>query len=408
MIKYLATLFILSAFTVSGQTLLPLQHDTTLIKHEFIFSATGDLGSSAISKSIFNPFLFGGGISSKAKDKALSNQKTNNRIGITAQAEFEYRNYNVNLFKNPKYGFLVHGGYYLSTSGNYTKDLFEMAFYGNESFLGRTADFSASSMRLTAFQKIGFGIIDKKSKSSLAINFINVSSFADANIYDGKLNQDAEGENISLFLNGNYRQTQGSTFSQGMGASIDFDYRIPFIVNQDRNAFLQVQVKNFGFGYLNKGVKRYQVDSTYTYSGFNIDQLVNSSNTFSTDFSLEDSLNIRPENKKQLIALPFYVQLGKIIDENNPNKLQSFFGLRIYPTASYVPMLYAGGNWKPKPWINLGVSAIYGGYTKFRGGLYASFKIDKMHVGIGTEDVYGLISKNALGESLTIRMRWSI
>lgn len=408
MVKYLATLFIVSAFTVSGQALLPVQYDTTILKHELIISGDGDLSSTAIPKSMFNPFVFGGEISNENKNKAFDRQKRQNRIGITAQAEFEYRNYEVNLFKNPKYGFLIHGGYYLSAYGNYSKDLFEMAFYGNEPFLGRTADFSSSRMRLTAFQKVGFGVIDKKSKSSLSLNFINVSSFADASIYKGEVTQDMDGENIDLILDGNFSQSQSTSFSKGLGASVDFDYRIPVIWFKQQTAFVQVQVKNFGFAYLNQGIKSYQVDSTYHYSGFNFDQLMNNSTTFSGDFSIQDSLNIRAENKKQMIALPFFIQIGKIIDEHHVGKFQSFFGLRIYPTASYIPMLYAGGNWKPVNWLDLGLSVSYGGYTSFRGGLYASFKMKKIHLGIGTEDVYGLVSKNALGESLNIRMRWSL
>lgn len=408
MTKYLGIIFVLSVFKVSSQTLMPIQHDTNFIKQEIIISGDGDLSATAMSKSMFNPFLFGGGISNETKDKALALQKNNNRIGLTAQAEFEYRNYNVNLFKNPRYGFLIQGGYYLSAYGNYSKDLFEMAFYGNETFLGRTADFSSSSMRLTAFQKLGFGVVDKKSKSSLSLNFINISSYANAAIQQGEILHDSDGENIDLVLDGRFAQTQGANFSKGIGASIDFDYRIPVLWLKDQTAFVQVQIKNFGFAYLNQGVKSYQVDSNYHFSGFNLDQLINSSEIFSTDFSLEDSLNLRPENKKQLVALPFFIQIGKIVDEHHAGKLQSFFGVRIYPTASYVPMLYAGGNWKPADWLNLGLSVSYGGYTKFRGGLYASFKMKSVHLGIGTEDVYGLVSKNALGESLNIRMRWSL
>ena len=71
-------------------------------------------------------------------------------------------------------------------------------------------------------------------------------------------------------------------------------------------------------------------------------------------------------------------------------------------------MLYAGGNWRPVNWLDLGISVSYGGYTTFRGGLYAGIKMNKINLGIGTEDVYGLVSKNALGESLNIRMRWSL
>lgn len=407
MVKYLSTLFILSAFAVSGQALLPIQQDTTILKHELIISGDGDLSSSAISKSMFNPFLFGGGISNDTKNKSLDRHKENNRIGATVQAEFEYRNHEVNLFKNPNFGFLVHGGYYLSAYGNYTKDLFEMAFYGNEPFLGRTADFSSTNMRLTSFQKIGFGILEKKYKSSLSFNIINISSYADASIYEGEMKQDAEGENIDLLLNGNFSQSKGSSFVKGLGASVDFDYRFPIIWFKEKTAFVQVQVKNFGFAYLNEGVKSYEVDSSYNYSGFNLNQLINNSSTFSSEFSVLDSLGIQAEDKRRMVALPFFVQIGKIVDENHEGKFQSFFGLRIYPTASYVPMLYLGANWRPAEWVDLGLSVSYGGYTKFRSGLYASFKMKDIHLGIGTEDIYGLVSKNALGESLNIRMRWS-
>ncbi len=406
MVKYLGIIFIFSALSVSGQAILPIQYDTIIHQHELIISGDADLSATSMSKSMFIPFVFGGGISNDMKDKSLDRHKSHNRIGVLAQAEFEYRNYNVNLFKNSKYGFLIHGGYYVSAFGNYRKDLFEMAFYGNEPFLGRTADFSSSSMRLTAYQKIGFGIIDKKSKSSLSLNLVNVSSFASAYINQGELTQDADGENIDLILDGNFLQSNGSSFSKGLGASIDFDYRIPVLWFKDQTAFVQVQVKNFGFAYLNKGVKSYQVDSTYHYSGFNLDQLTNNSSF--TDFSIQDSLNIRPENKKQMIALPFFVQIGKIVDEHHAGKFQSFFGVRIYPTATYVPVLYVGGNWRPVNWVDLGLSVSYGGYTYLRGGLYASFKLKNIHLGLGTEDVYGLVSKNALGESLNIRMRWSL
>ena len=406
--KYLGVIVFLSAFTVAGQTLMPIQHDTNFIKHELLVSGYGELSATAIPKSVFNPFLVGGRISNESKDQALANHKKNNRIGILAQADFQYRNYSVNLFNNPKYGFLIQGGYYVAASGNYSKDLFELGFYGNESFLGRTADISSTTMRFTAFQKIGFGVIDKKSKSSLSVNLVNVSSFANLSIAQGELTQDSEGENIDLLLEGDFRQTQGKAFSQGLGASVDFDYRIPVPWFKEQTAFLQIQVKNFGFAYMHQGVKSYQVDSSYQYAGFNLDQLINNSSTFSDDFSLQDSLNIRTENNKELISLPFFIQIGKIIDEHHEGKLQSFFGLRIYPTSSYVPMLYAGANWRPANWVDLGLSVSYGGYTKFRGGFYASFKMKNINLGLGTEDVMGLVSKNALGESLNIRLRWSL
>ncbi len=404
--KLLLILFSAGISSAFGQLLMPIQYDTLVIDQELIFSGDSEYHSTSLRKGFANRLIYGGEITNAVKDKTFNSQKNSiNHFGKDIQADIEYRNYKVNMFGNEKWGFVIKGGYYFVGSGSYSKDFFGLAFYGNESYLGKTADFSGLRTSFTGFQKIGFGVIGKKSKSSVTLNLINVSNYYAGKVLTGTMTQNDDGSDINLVLDGSFGYTNKTTFTNGTGAAVDLDFRIPIQWGQERKAFIQVQAKNLGLAYMHQGLRSYNIDSTYNYSGFTFDQLFQDESLFSKDFSVLDSLSIQTEDKKRLVALPCMFQAGKIIDEHYTGKLQSFFGIRIYPTLSYTPLIYVGGNWRPQPWLDLGLSGSYGGFGTFRGGFYASFKLKAFNFGLGTEDIYGLVSKNAFGESFNIRLR---
>lgn len=389
----------------SAQFLLPVQHDTLPLKNEIIFSGNSDYNTSSIYRDFADKILYGGNISEDIKDRSFGKQREINRFGRDIQAEIEYRNYNVNLFGNEKWGFLIRGGYYFIGAGVYSKDLFGLAFYGNEDYLDKTARFSGTTMSFTGFQKIGFGVVSKKSKSSVVLNLINVSNLYNGKIYTGELAQYGAGSNLDLNLNGTFAYTETARFSNGVGAAVDFDFRIPFTWINNSKAFIRFQARNLGFAYMNQGLKTYSADSSYTYSGFDFDQLFGNKSVFSDDFSVLDSLGINSSTRKRGIMLPGFIQAGKIVDEQHTGKWQSFFGVRVYPTLTYIPMSFLGVDWKPVQWVNLGLSVSYGGFGGFRSGFYASLNHKLLNIGLGTEDIYGLFSKGAFGQSLNVRLR---
>jgi hypothetical protein len=116
-------------------------------------------------------------------------------------------------------------------------------------------------------------------------------------------------------------------------------------------------------------------------------------------------LQIQTERKKNWVTLPSMFQAAKLIDENYQGKVQSLFGLRLYPTLSYTPMLYLGFNYRPVKFLDLGFIGSYGGFGGFRTGFYANFNFKKIQIGAGTEDVLGIVSKNAFGQSFNLRLR---
>lgn len=407
--KLLPVLFSTTFGTAFGQLLMPLQYDTTLIGQEIIFSGDSEYHSTSLRKAFANKLIYGGEIPDAVKDKTFAAHGGNlNRFGKDIQAEVEYRNYKVNMFGNEKWGFLVKGGYYFIGAGSYTTDLFGIAFYGNEAYLGRTAEFKNTRANFSAFQKLGFGVIGKKSKSSVTLSFVNVSNFYKGGLGLSQLTQNDDASNIGLLLNGSFAYTDKVKFNNGNGFAIDADFRIPVEWLNEKKAYIQVQVKNIGAAYMHNGMRSYTADSVYLdYNGFTFNQLFENQSFFSGDFSVLDSLNIQSSDKKSLIMLPGMLQAGKIIDEHYAGRWQSFFGIRLYPTLSamYPPLIYIGGNWRPQQWLDLGLSGSYGGFGSFRAGFYASFKLDKLHLGLGTEDIYGLVSRNAFGESFNVRLR---
>lgn len=398
-------LFVLGFHHAFGQLWLPIQFDTTLIDQEIILFGDNSYNSSSLRNSLADKLFRGGQISDEVINSSYDAHNGLNRLGKNLQAEFEYRNYKANIFGNENWGFLVKGGYYLIGSAAYSDDLFGLIFKGNDHFLGSTAEFSGTTMNVTGFQKVGFGVISKKGKSSITLNFVNVSDLYKGQLQTGLLTQDTDASSIDLEVDGSFSYTDKNQFSNGLGAAFDLDFKIPFQWLNGRKAYIQLQAKNLGVAYMNQGVKRYSADSTYNYSGFNFEQIFNNQSLFGNDFSVLDSLQIQTERKKNWIALPCMFQAAKLIDENYQGKIQSLFGLRLYPTLSYTPLLYLGLNYRPLKYLDFGIVGSYGGFGGFRAGFYSNINLQKIQIGIGTEDVLGFISKNAFGESLNLRVR---
>ena len=117
------------AVSAKSQFLLPLEYDTNSMRQEFILHGTADFGFTSIRNDFSKKLLFGGYIDSETKDHSFNFHKGINRGGFDAGAEFEYRNYDVNLFKKGR-GIVLKFGYGILGSVLYSKDLFGLTFYG--------------------------------------------------------------------------------------------------------------------------------------------------------------------------------------------------------------------------------------------------------------------------------------
>lgn len=399
--------FIFSFFTSFSQHLIPIQYDTLVHKYEVITTGIADFGATGIERQFSSKLLFGGEITNEIKDASFDKHKGLNRIGADVQAEVEFRNYKTNLFKQENIGWLIKGGYYNFGSALYTSDLFGLAFYGNQRYLGESIDLTGARFGAWSYQKIGFGIIDKKTKSNLSLNFYNISGYGGANIQQGSIFQNSDADSISIRYDGFAEYSSSSKFMKGWGIGIDFDVRLPVQIKPEETSYIQILVKNVGVAFL-PDVKRYEADSSFTYEGLSFSQLFGDAAIFGDSFSLLDTLNVKEVSYNKIALLPGFLQIGKIVDNQSSKKIQSFFGVRMYPSLTLIPMIYAGANYKPIKWLQVGANVSYGGYSKLRFGLYTSFNYKQFDIGIATEEVVGAVSGKGMGESVVFRLRWKI
>lgn len=397
---------------LTGSSMAQLMYPTysdSAIRHSVVeLDGVLDMQGTALRREFSSTLLFGGFIDENMKNRSFERHGEVNRFGINVNTEVRYINGSGNFMKRDSVAWMVKAGYVAVGNLNYGQDVFGLLFYGNQSYLNSTAVFTNTRLDFAQFQKIGFGIVNKKDKSSVTLNIVNVQNYIGGSIRKGELTQNEDGSQVDLDIRGQMRATQGSDFSKGIGLAVDVDYRIRVPWGKSHTSF-QIAAQNLGFAYMYKGMVQYQVDSNYTYSGFRFNQLTSNSGPFGDkNFSLLDSLGISKRDVKRMVALPGYIQVAKLVDLQSAKKVQSFFGLRMYPTFSSIPQVFGGAYWKTCQKVHLSAALTYGGFGNFRGGLYATLNFSRASWMIGTEDVYGSVSKSGFGESFVTRLLWKI
>lgn len=397
--------FFLVISSVFGQSTFPLFRDSLLQTNRLNFSGNFDVTGTSMRKEFLNTLAFGGYIDSEMKDRTMKSHRANNRVGAFVSGDISYVSGATSLFKSGKYSWLVKAGYYVTGNINYTKDAFKMTFYGN-SYLGEdTANLTGTRISGMQFQKAGFGFYHRKTGSSLTLNLVNVQNQYGGYIRNGKWYQGADADSINLRLNGDMTYSTGKDFSKGIGFAVDFDFylKVPWLKD---SATFQFTVQNLGAAYMFQPQTRYFADSTYRFSGFTFDQIKNSGNMFGDDFSLLDSLNIQKKEVKRWVMVPAFIQISKLVDLESAKKLQSFFGIRFYPTIGIVPTGFAGLFYRFVPKVSVSANVAFGGSSIFRGGLMLAYHGNKLGIQLGTDDIYGLVSKKGFGQSALIRLSW--
>lgn len=393
--------FLLNGLLGNAQSWIPVQQDTLLDKkQEFVFSGTADYASTSLHKSLTQKLFFGGEITDAIKEKSLKLHRGINQFGSDLNAEIEYRNFQVNLFGKPAWGFTVKAGYYSFINALYSKDLYKLTFYGNDGFIGNTASVSGTQFSTYDYQKIGFGWLDKKSKSSVSLNLYNLSNYSDALVRTGEIYQSQTIDSLSIAFDGRASFTNGTSFFKGFGAGLDADIRLKVPTKNNKVVYYQFLAKNIGFTSLRESMTRYSGDTVFTFTGLSFNQVLNGSSFLDSNFSVLDTLGIQNSPVKTTIFLPGFLQFSKLVDAQSTRKLQEFYGIRLFLASAYTPLVFAGIDYRFSlgkiNTLNFGLNTSYGGFSKFRFGLYSSLRVKNWNLGVASENIIGKTGQSIL------------
>ncbi len=400
---------LLLGFSSEAQQLLPQSYDTLIHGHQVHVSGLGFFQTSHLRNEMSNIFLRGGYLSDEIKQNSRLAENQNGRIGGELSGEVVFKSGTPLSKSNENQGWIAKMGYSNVFGAQYSKDAFDLLFFGNESMVGQEATIANTSAFNLSFYKAGFGIYNRKNKNSIVLNALLGGSYTGVDIDRGNLTFSEDGGEVEANLNMGIQQSISPAYFQGLGAALDFELHAAIKDVPGISGVFQLSGRNLGVMYLSK-VANYGVNSELTYSGFTFNELSDFANYTANDVDVfVDSLGFSKSQFSGVRWLPGgTIQSGKIVEEGSEKIVQSFFGVRVLTNITYRPMAYAGAHVNIKDWLALGGQLSFGGYGGFRGGIYAHAQFNNIQLGIGSEDVVGFFAQSTFGKSLLIRGIWRL
>jgi hypothetical protein len=185
---------------------------------------------------------------------------------------------------------------------------------------------------------------------------------------------------------------------------IDADFRFAIPTKKSAPIYYQFLAKNIGIAKFNNPLLNYQADTSLTFTGLTLNQVINGSSFLDSNYSIFDTIGIKKTQSNPLIILPGFLQFSKLVDVNSARKLQEFYGVRMFLSSSYNPLIFAGLDYRftigKSAILNVGLNASYGGFTFYRFGTYSSLKLKNWNIGLASENILG-----KTGQSLIMRLQ---
>ncbi|MEZ4924048.1 MAG: DUF5723 family protein [Crocinitomicaceae bacterium] len=369
--------------------------------------------SNRLNNDFMDKFLFGGQITNEIKDKNASRLKFVNAIGGEFEHSISSYSPDVNLFKREDWGMKLTFSDNHYASAHFTKDLFNTAFYGNANYVGDTMDYTFSSVQYQHYQKLGVGFYHQYNLSSITVNFVTGSRTFKGSLNDSYMHTHNDVDSIDFYLNGEAFMTDRFFpywAFQGTGFSVDIDYNFIFQGKVKNRQVINFKMSNLGMIFWNKKTHNYIMTTDATYSGIDIQDLLNKDTTIDNSINWRDTLNIGERIGSQVDILPIELVVQKLPDQAIDSKWQAIFGFKAIMVPNYFPYLFAGAYYKPTDNIGMSSRVSYGGFAGFRWGYNFNYWVkDKLYFSAGTFDIIGLASKKyGFGRSVNFSMYFKL
>jgi hypothetical protein len=365
-----------------------------------------EAGSSGMSSEMVNKLIWGGHIDKDLKARSSEHLKARNNFGLLL-------NYDVHAFVkgNSKFDFMIGFKNQEVLNASYTRDFFNLMFYGNQMYQGRTADLSHSSLNALRFQEVKLGAImhrvDSAGKIGVSLSFLKGEQlfFIKTNRNSG-LYTSADGS--ELLFHSNFSMALSDTANKrlwgfnGIGASADIFFETTYKSRNGRKCLLMVNANNIGFIYWWKNSVQYSSDSSLRYTGYNIrninDLKDSTISRINGDSLLRQLTNARTEDFN--VNIPANLILVNKIYFKRGFCLGT--GFRYIFNANYRPYIFLEPELSYRKMI-FSLHTGYGGYVSLNVGASVTWNSQGWFMRIGSNSLQGyLIPRMAYGQGLFV------
>lgn len=358
---------------------------------QVVINGIGGVASSGIPQSFMNKFIFPEFIDNDLKDEASSSLSDNNLFGGVARG-------NINLMLSAvndtaKTSNLFGIGFGTNTEGNlnFTKDLFNVIFYGNQPYAGQSLNLDQTYFNALSYSylevSLGKSKVTPNAHTSVWADFGAVigHGFTEFKVEKASLFTEDLGDYVSLNIeesNLSMSDTISTGISQGYGAKLDLHYS-----SQTSNSKLLISAENLG-GIFWTNASSANVDTSFTFEGVEVGNIFELSDSVWNQIGSVDSV-VNSTKGDVFKALPIDLSLYY---KRDLTLLYFDIYARYRLLTNYRPFVRAGANLN-LPIFKPGITAAYGGYGALQVGLNTDIKLvgDLMLIQLGTNNVLGAI-----------------
>ena len=367
-----------------------------------------ELGSNGIYNSLLNKFIYGGYINKKIKDASNDHIKNLNVMGANI-------NYDMSVFfgRNSKYSYLIGIKDQIIFNSSFTKDFYQLMFYGNKPYLNETKNLAGSSINSLRFQELKLGFIWHKIDTTAKVG-VSVSILKGQQLFYIKAKEGSSlytnSDGTELVFNSDFDMALSDTNNRknpfaytGIGASADIFFETPYKSKIGKGSVLTVNANNIGFLHWFDNSVQYNSDSTFRFDGYKVDNLLDLKDTtlaaINRDSIIKNTTNARKESFNVNIPTNLLI-INKI---RFTNKFVLGTGFRYLFNSNFKPYFFADAEYQLTSKITGVLHVAYGGYSKLNVGLAFSYNSPAWFFKIGSNSLQGYISpSNTYGQGAFI------
>jgi hypothetical protein len=365
--------------------------------------ANYNIGSNALTNGFINSFYTGGYINDAQKSRVEKKLNRSNQLGADANTGIYYVQKKDTFLHQKTSAWFVSVKERVHANASFSRDAFNIGFYGNTAYLGQTADFSGFNLQILQYQQFQAGLTGDR--FGVGVSVYNGQQLLLLNAKTAKLYTSPNGEYIDF--NTSYSMLVSDTKNtnpgamNGIGTGLDFYFRIPVKFHQKEKGNLQVEVSDLGFIRWNSQTNHYKNDTSYHFEGFAVKNVFQLADT-SIHYTAKTVLNAKPSQQSGYASsLPATVDVKYV-----PNGIhyQGVLGIRYRFASDYRPYEYAQLLYHFGSRLSACAEIGYGGYANLQSGfsLQANFK-KGFAAQLGTNNLFGYIFPlNSSGQGMYV------
>ncbi|HET6243425.1 MAG: hypothetical protein H0V01_00835 [Bacteroidetes bacterium] len=355
-----------------------------------------DLNSTSLTNDFTSKFLLKKEINNQSRERSFNKLDSLNQFGGDINLGAHFIVSPDSFFGKSNMAWYMGLRSRKHTNGEFSRDFFNLGFFGNSRFEDKTADLSGFEFNLLSYQQIEGGIIFNQGKSGIGLSVLRGNQHQSltmpiANVYTAP---GLEFVDVDLLLN--LRRTDperiGFQYTNGVGVSLDLFTTINFGTLDTLQHRILLEVRDLGLIRWNKNATQYTVDTNYRFHHFSFDDIfILRDSVFDSGFSDSSLVSQASDVKKSYTTvLPAFFHLAEIFTINED--LSVMGGIKYRVLANYNVNYYISGIYQITPVFKISARLDFGGYGGLNSGLAIRALIKEYFtLTLGTDNLEGFL-----------------